>query len=359
MDSNIDFTTPTADLLTMDLDTVELSALTPGEAVGVMLTVSEGTMEIDSWHTTYYADSAGEIHLVGLARMWNSYILSLRSLPGRHETQPLSTMNVLTVTILVVPTTGNAASCVRRLWYARRRTDLTVGALFNRFAVVRREKSTFMDADERLSVLGSLSSTLGVTCTYLDGSGIEQVVERSLTVPSGTDWGWSVDVSPSVVSALLPSGSRLKEYTVRLMGDTTTHFAERDAVRYVVEDRHFAHRSEFLYFNKYGAYESLWFLGSETLETEREAEYGYVGGQWHALDLDTVDTYEVSTGYGPDAMVDQVRDLSESPLVWLLGTLGQWHRVTPTSVDISRRRPTNAARACSMKYRHADRDLRL
>ena len=160
--------------------------------------------------------------------------------------------------------------------------------------------------------------------------------------------GGSIDVSPSVISSLLPNGAVLKEYTITMLESNV----EKDSCRYIVDS--VAAVRQLCWLNRWGVYETLVLKGSETLNASRAATYGFTGDDWSALDMEVTDEYECSTGYVGENEWNQVRDMAESPIVWLWD--GVWHRVTITDAKLSHLRPTNEARSCVVTYRLSDRE---
>lgn len=350
MTCNVDFSTPSATLLSMELDEIIFSGLSASERLVMMFRIISGSVVLDSWTATYYAGTDGRIRLTALGRMWNRYFLFLRRQSGSEETAPQDHPDLLTVEMTYTMEDSTTATCQRRLFYSRRRPDVPLSGLLYHQPLLSKQKATVMGAKEFAWVIPTVSNvTLSVSSYYvLDNRFGTQ--SDDIAWSGSSSCGGSADVSPSVISALLPSGAKLVEYStqIRYQG------SQRDSCRYVV-DYAARLRTEFCWLNRWGVYETLVMRGSETLSPERTAEYGWTGDDWSALDLETADVYEVSTGYVGDREWSQVRDMAESPLVWRWD--GQsWHMVTITGVKLDRTKPTNEARACSVTYRPCDRE---
>ena len=147
----------------------------------------------------------------------------------------------------------------------------------------------------------------------------------------------------------LPSGGVLKEYTATLADGT-------NSCTWLVEQQHYAQRTELWYVNRRGVYESLWLVGAEEWKPERTADYGWAGDELAALDVDVRDGFVARVGYVDEATLEQLRDLAASPRVWKWHPSTQaWRRVTITGADFTRVRPTNQARIAVVEYEYASR----
>ena len=352
MNSSIDFSTATADVLASQLDTITFTGLTQGEALKLTTTICDGdsSTAIDSWITTYNADENGTISIHNLASLWRSYILYLRRRDDANATQPPALAGGIRVVFAYEMSDSTTASCARRIWYTRQDTGSTTVALLNSLApFVSRKKRTFIDASERFFIAGPSSRTVKAVATYVS-SGTQSSSTYTLTVASSNNFMRSVDVSPSTIQSLLPSGASLYEYAIQVYNGQTL----ADTCRYIVEKAHYAKRVEMAWLNRWGVYETLWLVGGEKLTIERSAQYAYAGGNYTALDVTVDETLQQSTGYGSRTMVHQVRDLAESPDVWLYDhASAQWKRITVTDTDIQLPTPSNQAYACTVNYRIA------
>lgn len=349
MTCNVDFSTASATLLTMELDEILFAGLSAGESLVMEFSVSVGNTYIDNWSVSYFADNNGEIRLSALGRMWNRYIMAYRRRTGGEGDTPQLYPDKLSVEMTYTMEDETTATCTRHLLYSRR-AGSTLSGLTARLPLLSKVKHTAPTAKEYAWALSSLSGlTINVSAIYVK-NGVQSTASIGSTPFSWTSsgGGGSVDVSPSVISNLLPSGAELKEYTVKMMQSG----AERDTCRYIVDQ---SVVREFCYLNRFGVYETLLLRGGETLKPERAATFGWMGDNWSALDMEVNDEYECSTGYIGDDEWRQARDLSESPIVWLWN--GAWQRVTITSVKQEKTRPTNEARASMITYRLSDREL--
>ena len=353
MTSSLDFTTATADLLAGELDTVSFAQLTPGEALKLTTTIYDGDTStvLDTWTTTLFADADGKIAMRHLASLWRSYILARRRRDDAEATQPPSLPGGIKVGLAYETAGGTTASCARRVWYSRDDILTTTVTLMNdKVPFVARKKRTFFGAKERIFVIGPTARSFQVTTRYVrNGSQGSSIFDLTTDI-SSDNFSRSTDVSPSRIQPLLPSGASLREYTVHLISGTT----EYDSCRYVVEQSHFAQRVQVAWLNRWGVYETLWLVGAEQLNTERSADYGIAGDHYAALDVDVVETFHQSSGYGSRTMADQVRDIAASPDVWRYDHANsRWQRITVTGVDIPRARPFSEAHACTITYRIA------
>ena len=344
MTSNIDFST-NATLLTMELDEITFSGLTAGESLAMEFTVQVGQTTVDNWSATYFADSTGSIRLSALGRMWNRYLTAIRR--ANDSSAPGIMPGMLDVTIKYTMENSTTATCHRYLLYSRRRGSL---AQTSYPPFLSRQKQTFQDAKERIWVLSSVSNlTITATAIYVrNATQAIGTVNLSWEV-SGTAGG-SADVSPSVIAAELPNGAVLKEYNIVIKRSGTTV----GSCRYVVDQQAMTH-TQLMWLNRWGVYETLSMNGTKTHTPERSVEFGWTGDDWTGLDMEVADEYEGSTGYVGDEEWSQVRDLAESPIVWLWNGM-TWHKVTVTGVRLSRSMPSNEARACMVSYRISDRE---
>lgn len=352
MNSTLNFSTATADVLAAELDTISFSGLDVGEELKLTTTVCDGdtTTSIDTWTTRYYADENGVVSIYNLASLWRNYILFLRRRDDAQATQPTTLAGGIRVVFEYEMSDSTTASCARRIWYTRHDVEgATIATLNSRVPFISRKKRTFADASERFFIAGPSSRTVKAAAIYVR-SGSQSSSTYTLTVSSTNSFMRSVDVSPSTIQSLLPSGSSLREYTIQVFDGQN----QVDACRYIVEQAHYAKRVELAWLNRWGVYETLWLVGSEDLTVERNAEYAYAGGLYTAMDVSVDETLQQSTGYGSRTMVLQVRDLAASPDVWRYDhSSARWQRVTITNVDIKQPTPSNQAYTCSVSYRIA------
>jgi hypothetical protein len=199
---------------------------------------------------------------------------------------------------------------------------------------------------EMVQLIGIAQSSLTVVANYVK-DGVESSVTYTAEVEDSNAFGVCYWVSPSDVQTHIPSGARLVGYETRY---------GYSVCKYEVEDGNYAQKSQFLYLNRWGVYESLWCIGSEKWNINRSAEIGLSGGELTALDIDVDDTYEVSTGYVNDSVLEQLRDLAESPLVWLLDN-STFKKVAIDDVKMERVLPSNEARTATITYRYANRNM--
>lgn len=334
----------------MELDEIVFSSLTAGESLTMEFTMKAGQTVIDTWTATYFADANGRICLSALGRMWNRYFIAYRRRVGGEGNTPQTAPDLLTVVLTYTMEDETTATCQRHLLYSRRHATPTLSSLINHLPFVSKVKYTAPTAKEYVCALSSVSGlTVKAEAIYvLSGvQGTQTIAASNFSWTSSTGGG-SIDVSPGVITSHLSSGAVLKEYTIQ----TIYNNAVVDSCRYIVEQANGLR--ELCWLNRWGAYETLVLKGSDTLNSNRSASYGWTGDDWSALDMDVTDEYDGSTGYVGEKEWNQVRDLAESPIVWLWN--GAWQRVTITGVKLSRVRPTNEARTCVINYRLSDRE---
>ena len=346
MNSTLNFSTSTADLLTQELDKIELSSLTVGDAVMMTFAVYDGsnTTERDNWTTTYYADETGKITISGLARMWNSYILSEYLRAGAPS--PATPLGGIVVHIgyTLGETTG---SCQRRLWYCRRKAGTTLATLTATIPTIATVKKTRVGAKETAVVEVPSSVTVSAKSYYLLSGTLSTRTDTISAANSGT-YRSTYDVSPSVVAALLPTGGVLKEYEVK----TTKNGTVKSTIKYMMTADH-PHGTQLCWLNNYGCWETLLMAGAEDMKLERSAETALGGDDLTSYNVEAIESKTVYTGYVNNTILNQVRDLADSPLVFVLDG-STWKKVVVDNVALERRRPSNEAPTASVTYRIAE-----
>lgn len=356
MTSTLDFTIATADVLAAELDSITFAQLATGSWLSVTVTVFDGDTStvLDTWSTTFYADERGCVGLYHLASLWRNHILFRRRRDDAAAKQPPALTGGIRVEFTYETEGGETGTCSRRIWYTR--DDIltaTLTLMNDKVPFVSKKKRTFLGAWERIYVIGPSARTIKVTTIYVLSPNIQTQGSSVHTLSTDIDsdsFARSIDVSPSQIQALLPSGASLREYTVQVCSGMT----ELDTCRYIVEQSHYMKRVQVAWLNRWGVYETLWLVGAEQQKTDRSADFGFTGDHYSALDISVVETFQQSTGYGSRAMADQVRDLAASPDVWRYDTANsRWQRITITDVDIPRPNPTNEAHACTITYRIA------
>ena len=349
MDSTLDFSVANADVLSMQLDRIVFSAMDTGDAISLGVTVYEGDSStvLDEWFNTYYADHYGKVVIPDLASVWNTYILYRRRAAGYDSASPTAIIDGIKVKFTYTLEDETTATCNRRIWYSSRKSGMTVASLNTQAPFLLLTKKTFLDSKEFFWLVGPSSATVGVTVTYVLLDGVQNTTSFTLTATRTSNFGRSYDVSPSVASSQLSPLARMVEYTVKIGGVSVC--------RYIIESGHYPQRTEFCYLNRYGVYETLWLVGSETWKPERKAEFGWAGDEWIGLDVEVKDTYELSTGYVNDAVLEQLRDIMDSPLIWRCVPGGSWEKISVKGVALERTRPSNEARVGKVTYQLAER----
>ena len=262
MTSSLDFTTATADLLTQELDKVVFSGLEAGEGLMLTTTVYDGggSVERDSWTSTYYADEDGKVTVSSLARMWNSYILD------EAVASPSIPLGGIVVQLDYELDSGGNGSCQRRLWYCRRKTGATLSSLASGVPFLSRKRTTMAGASEPVVVACPSGVTLHVAYVYVLAGEVE-VGSTTISFSSSNDYLAKADVSPAVVAALLPSGGVLMEYDVIPKVSGNSH----PGCKYVMDGQH-PYRTQLCYLNNYGAWETIALDGIKDMKLERTAE---------------------------------------------------------------------------------------
>lgn len=348
MISNIDLTTINADVMSMELDKIKFSQLEVGETLNVEITVYDVDTNIvlDSWYNTYYADSRGEVLLADLARVWNNYILYRRRVTGEDAVEPSEYVGGIKVTFAFTQEDETSTTLNRWIWYSTRQDGKTVANLNAVLPFLSLDKRTFEGAAEMVQLIGIVQETLTVTATYVL-NGVVNSVTYTPDVADSNAFGVCYWISPLAVQMHIPLAARLARYEV--------HYGS-SVCKYEMEENHYPQKSQFIYLNRWGVYESLWCVGSQKWNIKRAAEIGLSGGELTALDIDVDDTYEVSTGYVDTAVLEQLRDLVESPLVWLLDS-ATFKKVAIDDVKMERELPSNEARTATIIYRFANRNM--
>ena len=348
MNSTLNFSTASADLLTQELDKIVLSALSPGDAVIMTFTVKDGAGSVirDSWTTTYHADEDGKVTISSLARMWNNYILDESLRQGAFT--PSSALGGIVVVIAYELEDETTGSCQRRLWYCRRKTGKTIDNVKGFIPAIATVKKTRVGAKEPASVISTTQVGVKVKAVYVkngaEGSTSDQSISYSVLDTYHGLW----DVSPSVVAALLPTGAVLKEYEVK----STISGTVKSTVKYVMTTDH-PHGTQLCWLNNFGCWETLLMAGAEDLKLEYSAEFALGGDDFTAYNVEAIESKTVHTGYVNNTILNQVRDLADSPFVFVLDG-GTWKKVVVDDVALERRKPSNEAPVANVTYRLAE-----
>lgn len=352
MDSSLNFSVATADVLSMELDRIVFSDLDVGDSVGVRIVVYDGSNTVmDTWYNTYFADNRGCVTLSDLAKVWNSYILYRLRVSGAEDSGPATLIGAIKVEFTYTLEDETTATCLRRIWYSMRKDGMTVSSLNQRHPLLSLRKRTFIDASEPMYIVGPTPKTVTVYVTYLSLTGDVGTLYYNLSATDADTFGTYRNVSPSAVASHLQTGAKLLEYAVAIDGATMR-------CTYIVDYGHQAQRTEICYLNRWGVYETLWLLGSERWKPERSADFGYAGDEHAALDVVVEDIYETSTGYVNDTVLDQLRDIAASPSIWLwVAAASTWRKITVKSVDFERVRPSNEVRSGMITYQFAEQNI--
>ena len=354
MNSNINFSTASEKVLSGGLDRIIFSGLTQGDGVILTFAVYGGdtTTQMDSWTTTYHADSDGVVAVYGMRSVWNRYILAWARRYGSEENsnnRPAHIPHGIAVDITYELDDNTTATCRRLVYYSHGDIyGLSDVLTAYKTPYTSNSKTTYIGGVEWFNILDS--ATLKVDIKYMQ-SGTVTTSTSTITGETGA-WGKWCDVSPSAMSSLAPVGATLLEWTVKAMDGTTVLCSSK----YVMSRKHYAKKVEIAYLNKCGVYETLWLNGGQTLTAERAAEFGWAGDQWAAIDLETTETLEASTGRGGSDMIEQVRDLTNTPAAWLRDMdRNTWRKIMLLGMEVIRRTPSNEAHACRVKYRFSER----
>ena len=246
----------------------------------------------------------------------------------------------------IVRTGGVDTVINRNIWYSTRQDGKTVADLNAVLPFLSLDKRTFDGAAEMVQLIGIVQETLSITA-YYERNGSVTATTYTPEAADSNAFGVCYWVSPLAVQSHIPLGAKLLRYEVHYVSSVC---------KYEMEYGNYAQKSQFIYLNRWGVYESLWCVGSQKWNIKRAAEIGLSGGELTPLDIDVDDTYEVSTGYVDTAVLEQLRDLSESPLVWLLDN-ATFKKVAIDDVKMERVLPSNEARTATITYRYANRNM--
>ena len=314
--------------------------------------VVSGCWQYNSYaHAIYFYGAASEANTISGYKLMNgsSVATSTEAIDQEFAVPSGATHYRLTIkhaTPAVVMTGGIDTVINRNIWYSTRQDGKTLANLNAVLPFLSLDKRTFDGAAEMVQLIGIVQETLTVTATYVL-NGVVNSVTYTPDVADSNAFGVCYWISPLAVQMHIPLAARLARYEV--------HYGS-SVCKYEMEENHYPQKSQFIYLNRWGVYESLWCVGSQKWNIKRAAEIGLSGGELTALDIDVDDTYEVSTGYVDTAVLEQLRDLVESPLVWLLDS-ATFKKVAIDDVKMERELPSNEARTATIIYRFANRNM--
>jgi len=353
MNSTLNFSISEASIYAMDLNKIIFSGLEIDDTLVLKIEIADNSnfTNSDVLDNTYYADADGKIKINDLGQLWNAHVLA-----WAPESEGVNASLKRRVYVRFTYTLGDTtASCTRTIIYSRRYINKTPAEVAQFFPVLNRKKKTFFDSDEPLFAVNS-SNTLNVGVAYIADS-LTKWQEIALS-PSATGEIYDYyDLSPATVLNLLNtaiSGSltatSLLYYDVYLLDAGGN---ELDDVRYDLQAINYPQRTELTFLNLLGVYETVPFLGLATNEPDRSAEYGYLGSDYGTVDLEVNDIYTLNSGYCNKKVMAQVRDMLESPFVYLHKE-DEWHKITIIDSSYKLDMPTNEAFNVSIKFRYAD-----
>lgn len=353
MNSTLNFSISEASIYAMDLNKIIFSGLEIDDTLVLKIEIADNSnfTNSDVLDNTYYADADGKIKINDLGQLWNAHVLA-----WAPESEGVNASLKRRVYVRFTYTLGDTtASCTRTIIYSRRYINKTPAEVAQFFPVLNRKKKTFFDSDEPLFAVNS-SNTLNVGVAYIADS-LTKWQEIALS-PSATGEIYDYyDLSPATVLNLLNtaiSGSltatSLLYYDVYLLDAGGN---ELDDVRYDLQAINYPQRTELTFLNLLGVYETVPFLGLATNEPDRSAEYGYLGSDYGTVDLEVNDIYTLNSGYCNNKVMAQVRDMLESPFVYLHKE-DEWHKITIIDSSYKLDMPTNEAFNVSIKFRYAD-----
>ena len=364
MNSTIDFAIASANIFSMDLDKVEFSDFGADRmTLKIEMSTSAGfddPNKTDIIENLYYADYQGKVTLYGLGKIWNDHILAWCTKGG--DEKPLDTIYRSIYARFTYSYQGEedveTASVIRSIYYSSRYVNKTPEEMQNFIPLVGRKKRTFFDFSEPFFLIdgtGFGRRNISVGLAYKD-EGLAKYHEMAIEEDDHGGSFMYFDFSPERLLNFLNFDLK-KEINLNslLFFDVLLYDGDQllDKCRYTIEHRNFSQHSEFCYMNMLGAFESVGFTGLLTNTPEREAEYGYCGDDYAALDLQVNDVIEINTGWCNKEMMAQVRDMIESPLI-LKRENGEWKKVVITAIDYSISRPTNSSFNAKITYRYAD-----
>ena len=362
MNSNLDFSTASASVFSMDIDTLDFwntDATDKSMELKIEISLSasfDDTIHTDVLNNKYYEDYRGHIMLFGLGKIFNDHILDWRGNYGEDD-DVLSTLRRSVFVRFSYKYTEVATtylgSCIREVYYSTRKVGLTPEAMGGYMPIINRKKKTFLDHNEPfylLDVQEQRNLSVGLA-SLVDGA--TQYDEIDLEEDERNYSFKYYNLSPKnmlqKLSDIHTDVQQFLFYDVMLKNEAGEIL---DQCRYTIETRRFD-RKQFLYLNMLGAMETVIFTGKETYEPDRSAQYGYAGEEYKALDLKVVDIYDKNSGYNNKTVMNQIRDMLESPSVYLWDS-GDFRKIVIIDSSYSLATPTNTSYNVSIKYRFAD-----
>ena len=361
MNSSLDFSIKNASVFSMDIDQMDFWDLdsTDGSMelqIEMSLSASfNDTLHTDILQNKYYQDASSHVRLYGLGKLFNEHILSWRGEHGDDD----DILNSLRRSIFVRFTykytekaTTYTGYAVREVYYSTRTVGLSPEEMGGYLPILNRKKKTFIDLNEPFYLLDVQEQrylSVGIA-SVVDGAAKYDEIDLD---EDERNYSFKYyDLSPKTLLQLISnkygSVDRLLFYDVILKQEDGTVL---DKCRYTIDTRHFE-RQEFLYMNMLGAFESVVLTGQQTYEPDRSAEYGYCGDEYKALDLQVNDIYEKNSGYTNKIVIGQLRDMLESPSVYVYDAYG-FRPITIIDSSFSINKPTNESYNVSIKYRYA------
>ena len=129
-----------------------------------------------------------------------------------------------------------------------------------------------------------------------------------------------------------------------------------DKVRYMMDDRHFANETSFLYRNSFGGAETLTFTGKSEKSLELNGSYADFNGINRKYYTKPVLSERINTGYLSESLEGCMEDLIRSDKVFLIKEDLSQEEITVTAIEIKRVKNSNEAYSYYMTYRPSAKD---
>lgn len=209
-----------------------------------------------------------------------------------------------------------------------------------------RDKITSFDRTETLYLTtGSLSSggtTIPVTAECVFVNDQNQLLKSTRSLGNVADYGIrSIDVSPS---RFTQSGYKLLRYTILAGARKQTFRVDQDEPESI----------GLKFRNSFGAVETFYFVGGDTVEPELSRSAAYFAGQYKTYHVDEQRKHTLNTGYIPESMFALADDVARATEVWLMDESGDIP-ITITESNTSRSDEDDGLFAFTVSYIFASR----
>lgn len=209
-----------------------------------------------------------------------------------------------------------------------------------------RDKITSFGRTETLYLTtGKLSSggtTIPVTAECIFVNDQNQLLKSTRSLGNVADYGIrSIDVSPS---RFTQSGYKLLRYTILAGARKQTFRVDQDEPESI----------GLKFRNSFGAVETFYFVGGDTVEPELSRSAAYFAGQYKTYHVDEQRKHTLNTGYIPESMFALADDVARATEVWLMDESGDIP-ITITESNTSRSDEDDGLFAFTVSYIFASR----